>query len=409
MNKLNKLQFTVRTQDQNFESRLFHFIRTQDLTQTSAEDNSYSFALDIMSDLHVLYGQQACFPKLSDIVESQNRDFLHLHVNGTQYSFSFEKIVELHEFSKKSGFEGDIDLLYIAFEHMYSDQHLIQRKQTIVKSTIDFLKREGLLAMTTIEGITFESDLQDPAMVNAMKDMINGADDTEADVKGNIYTGTIAHYKAYLKAPQKLIDIYYEAKGEATKDLKGLDENETCKILKEVVKKQFMQVKKLLIKKDTYGYYIHADPSCLRVWNKPVDIAENVSIEFKPVFVESQNYYGIYNPMKIRFAAKLDNTKKIVDEEFYDRLDEDERAGYEVTPTQDIYFQKVHEVEVSSAGKVAYILEINDWHATDGQVYTLASSVDDLVNYIDAVPKFPNVPQKFTMDTITGSLTKLLS
>lgn len=409
MNNLNKLQFTVHTQDKSFESRLFDFIETQNLTQTRSEDNSYLFALDIMNDLHVLFGQQACFPNLIDIVENQNRDFLHLHVDGSQYSLSFEKIVESHEFSKKSDFEGDIDQVYYVFGHMYSDQHLSNRKQTIIKSTIDFLKTEGLLAMTTIEGITFERDLHDKAMVDTMKLMIKGSDATEADVKGNLYTGTIAHYKAYLKAPQKLIDIYYEANGEATKNLEGIDENEICKILKEVVKKRFMQVKKLHIKKDTYGYYIHADPSCLRVWNKPVDVAENMSIEFKPVFVESQNYYGIYNPMKIRFAAKLENTQKIVDKEVYDWLDENDQAGFKIAFPEDIYFQKVYDVEVSSTGKVAYVLQINDWYPTDGHVYTLGSSVDDLVNYIDAVPKFPNIAPKISMDTIKGSLTKLLS
>lgn len=417
MSKLNTLQFTVHTEDQVFKNKLLAFINTHKLINTSAEANDYTYKLNLVDDFLVMYGRGSA-AKFANILRNEGIVFFYLHIDGNDYSFSFENITELYKFYKYNEIIGDIESAYLATDYMFSEYSLIQRRAKIIENFMSFLRKEGLLATSTIDAISFVSMILSTDDANILKQFIKYGELLKDELKKNMYSGTVDYYKAYIKQPQEIMDIYRMKRCEDKIDIHTQDEDKILKMLKEAVKHAFGKIKKLEIKKDTRGYYIHADESCLKVWNKPVKIFDNISVEFKPVLIGLQNFYGIVNPMKQECVVKLYNSKKIVEEKVYNSLEKIEQAGiddeYSVNA---VHYQKVYEIEMRSKERHIFVLEINDWKITDEkllqshkeQVYTLGDDIEDLLMHIDKIPKFPNITQKISSDEIKGCLKSLLS
>lgn len=415
LSKLNTLRFTVHTEDQVFKNKLLTFIGTQELIRSSSD--GYTYKLNLVDDFLRMYGSGGA-SNYKDAVANDGNDFFNLHIDDNNYSFSFENIAELYEFSEVEEVKGGIKGLYLAYDFIFSDQDLIQKRQKVIKNFIDFIRIEGLLESSVINSLSFISEIGSRRYADAFKQQIKGdVSITTEDQQKNIYTGSIDYYKAYIKLPQEIIDIYRTNKGEVKVNINDLDEDKIFKILKESVKKAFNQIRKLQIKKDTHGYYIHADESCLKVWNKSVEISTNIFVEFKPVLIDLQNFYGVYAPIRQERTVKIYNSEMVVSNEVYFSLDHAERGGIIVTPSNRIHHKKVYEVKMISKDQYIFILEINDWRITDGkvlqsnkeQVYTLGDDIEDLLKHIDKVQKFPNITLDFSNDSNRESLKSLLS
>lgn len=418
LSKLNALRFTVHTEDLDFKNKLLAFINKQELLNISSEANDYTYKLNLVDDFLTMYGQ-ASAAKSVDIVKNEGISFFHLHIDGSSYSFSFDNIIKLYEFYKDSEIIGDIVAAYLASDYIFSEYALIQKRAAIIKNVLKFLLEEGLLATSTINALSFVSTLNSTDDADLLKQLIKEGKASKDELQKNMYTGAFNHYKAYIKQPQKIINIYRMGRGEANIDIHILGDEEVLKMLKEAVKGSFTKAKTLLhIKKDAGGYYIYADESCLKVWNKPIKIVEGIFVEFKPVLTDLQNFYGINKSMKQECLLKLQDSKIAVDKKVYDSLETTDQAGIDDEDiTNEIFYKKVHKVDIRSKEKNAFILEINDWEITDenvlqshkGSAYTLGDDIEDLLKHIDKIPKFPNIPPKISNEVIRDSLGSLLS
>lgn len=418
MSKLNALRFTVHTEDSGFKNKLLAFINNQELLNISSEANDYTYKLNLVDDFLIMYGQGDA-AKSVDILKNEGISFFHLHIDGTSYSFSFDNIIELYEFYKDNEIVGDIVAAYLASDYIFSECDLIRRREVIIKNVLKFLREEGLFATSTIDTISFVSMINSTDDAKLLKNLIKDGEASKDELQKNMYTGAFDHYKAYIKQPQEIINIYRMGRDEANIDIHVLGDEEVLKMLKEAVKGSFAKAKTLLhIKKDAGGYYIYADESCLKVWNKPIKIVESIFVEFKPVLIDLQNFYGINKSMKQECLLKLRNSKIAVDKKVFDSLETTDQAGIDDEDiTNEIFYKKVHKVDIRSKEKNAFILEINDWEITDenvlqshkGSAYTLGDDIEDLLNHIDKIPKFPNIPPKISNEAIRDSLKSLLS
>jgi hypothetical protein len=415
MNKLNTIQFTVQTEDQVFKNKLLAFIGTQELVRSSSDD--YTYKLNLVDDFFTMFSSGGV-TNYKDAVANDGNDFFNLHIDNNNYSFSFENIAELYEFPEVEGVKGGIKGLYLAYNFIFSDQNLIQKRQKIIKNFMDFIRVEGLLESSVINSLSFVSEIGSRRYANVFKQQIKGeVPITTEDQQKDMYTGSVDYYKAYIKHPQEIIDIHRIDKGEVKVNVNDIGEDKVLKMLKESVKEAFYHIRKLHIKKDTRGYYIHADESCLKVWNKPVEISTDIFVEFKPVLIDLRNFYGIYAPIRQERTAKIYNSEMVVSNEVYYGLENAERARTVFVGHEERCYQKVHEVKMISKDRYAFILEMNDWKITDEKVlqshnqntYTLGDDIEDLIKHIDKIPKFSNITPKISSCDTREALKSLLS
>lgn len=420
---LNSLVLTIAAKDETFKQKLLALIATLQLKEVAKSDNTFHYKLNYIDEILQAYNADNA-KIVQDRYKPLGKDFFKLTFNDDNTCIvSLDGIVDVREFNPKPKIIGDIKDVMSNFKIMFSDPLTTSRlKQHIVKEILDLVRNEGLYGLAKIDQLSFLNIFSDPTVYNVIKGFLINDDISEEELKNDYFTSEIKGYEAKINAPQNIVNSYFKKLNQDSIFLKQLNEAEAIVMLKKAIKatKKFNSLKLLEIRKEDGNFFLQADVSCRKVWNKPVDIYDE-ELLFYPIFWDVSNYYGLKELMQERHFVSLSNSGE---EQKDDKWTVDHELIYEAIHKKNketLYYMKIDSTTLLTKEKMALILVMNDLISTDkvtmqkyGETeqysFTLAADVGDLVKHIADVPfKFAKDARKdcrtyLPLDAISNEL-----
>lgn len=384
MNILNNFSITVYVQDTNFKQKLDDFLATKDLIKKDDENNNNtSFAFN---SFKILTGQsfyntasaRAAISKLEKVAPV----FLFIEEKDKSFTFTFFNLSNNRELIKDSRISGDYEKIADIFHKAFLEEWTILLKQTIAKDLLSFIKEEVSLEKIEFNQVEFLSKINEGTKFNFLRDMyMESIGEEDSNVKEDIYTSTVSHYDAIISSPNELLEM----------DISSLGDAEIQKMLKNKIKNdskpKFMQIKKLIVAKHSDGkFHVTADKDCRKVWNKPVNVTDEVSLIFVPIMVGSdKNYSGLVTLMQEQFPIRLEKSEMEVS--WAAKRDDTTNTIYQDHQApEDRYYKNIYSTLLKTKESYASISVIGDFlksgTAGNPNALSLSDSIDDVVEHI---------------------------
>jgi len=386
--KLNGLSITITTGDKDFKNNLLSLISKMDLKKVTDNGTISEYKLNYIDDI-LASGNSDKTERLQKLYTPLGKDFLKITFEEEgSISISLEGIVDEKNFNSKTNIIGDIRDEEKRFKEMFSNsESTTKHKQRILKAIINFIYEQNLQASAKIEGISFLYKLNDTA---AVTDMISQLSHTknfivaENAIEDDFFTVPVSSYKSEIKNPQNFVNVYLEKKGKELVDLETLSQQESCKVLRDAIKKPFKPRAGLSVNIVDGKSYAYAEVNCRPNWNKPIQI-DDETLTFLPVFDDNVNYYSFETLMQERYTIALASSGQkayatpnwcYANQGLVYKLPKDTMKLDE----ESLYYKKITSTTLLTKAEKAVTLNINDLN------FTLADNVDDIADFIDTIP-----------------------
>lgn len=370
---LNSMNLTIKGDD--ITSKMVGFLKTQNLKIVSNNGVVLAYKLNIIDSQVAVYKTKNS-KEWEKTYALLGKDFIELTViDRDAITISFNGIIDTRGFNRKSDMRGDIRHAEAHFKQMFTDENdTTDEKTKILKSTIDLLRKQNLLAATKINGLSYMNPISGTFMgAEYYKMFLLGAKKEQYVSNEDHYTLPIVNYRAEIKNPQKFVNV----------DLPTMQDTEACREIRKSIKSRFKNIRPinaLTVTKTDDKFHIHSNINCRPSWSQPVVIREE-ALGFSPFFGEKVNYYSLQTLPQERYNVELYNSGKRTNYDSYWATlnpslvyEEVEKIG------KTIVYVKVDSAIFLSQVKEVVMLQINELD------FTLADDIDDIVTFIATIP-----------------------
>ncbi|QOY55328.1 hypothetical protein HUE87_03570 [Candidatus Sulfurimonas marisnigri] len=169
---LNKFKFTVHTEQNEFQEKLFNFIEKQNMVEDKDKTNTkvkfYRYKLN-KNDVIKISSVYQNDDYIADLKDKGSLFFSLKISNKYDYTFSFENIAQLTNFNFPKGLVGEKLNIAYAYDEIYSSESLIFERTNILKKCLKFIGDQNLKPNTKIKtigfSVTFDEESESPRII----------------------------------------------------------------------------------------------------------------------------------------------------------------------------------------------------------------------------------------------------
>lgn len=263
--QLNKFKFTVKIEDKEFLNFIEQLLTKNNAVRVQSNEKIklYGYSLKELESVTIDSNQKELYSICLNSV------FLEIKItNGIDYTFTFSDLGE--SFKSK-----EFDIYNTILE-------TIQRRTTILKSVLNYLKNYNLYKSTKIKSIGFTTTFKNPEYFKNIKLIQFNTDPKKPLYKcydyknqGEVYTATSCYYKTYLKEYKRIIS-YFQDKNKkdplSNIPFEQLSDTQIKEVLEKTISTKFKHGIKITAYKEAQNiYYVKAESNGkLNLQTKPI-------------------------------------------------------------------------------------------------------------------------------------------